>query len=143
MCDYSVVFKPRRGKAKKDEELTLVNFADHSPMHVVRGFASLMDLEQPVCMCPGTKLRYMGLQPEQSTLVLPTEGVAEFIRAEIVDPYTTHDALKFDTGLVVKLVHLKPGMQVRVISVPAEKGGESKLSQTSVRASEPVYVGHT
>lgn len=127
MCDYSVAAVPRDGTARKDEELTLVNFADHMPGHVVRGFASPMNLRMPVCMLPGTKLRYLGLTSHP----VPTEGVAEFVQTHLDDPHTTHDALRFDGNRIVKLSHLAPGMQVRVIEVPAEVQRRQRLVETT------------
>jgi hypothetical protein len=78
-----------------------------------------------LCVPPGARLLLQGI-PEQLQHNLKVASSEEVTFVEMgVDAYTYRDAVRFESGLEIRLQDLIPGQRARVLRLSSEQPGES------------------
>ena len=151
MCDYSLMSIPNRLAVEGEDVVTYrfhsgsIGFASESDVRRMAGsndprargfwfsersYSTSSPLAEPVCaVCvpPGARLLLQDI-PEhlQHNLKVASSEEVTFVQMGM-DAYTYRDAVRFESGLEIRLQDLIPGQRARVIRLSSEQPGESVL----------------
>jgi hypothetical protein len=153
MCDYSLMSIPNRLAVEGEDVVTYrfhsgsIGFASESDVRRMAGsndprarvfWLSLRShptnspLAEPVCaVCvpPGARLLLQDI-PEHLQHNLKVAASEEVTFVEMgMDAYTYRDAVRFESGLEIRLQDLMPGQRARVLQLSSEQPGESGPSE--------------
>jgi hypothetical protein len=149
MCDYSLMSIPNRLAVEGEDLVTYrfhsgsIGFASESDVRrmagsndpqargiwlSLRSYSANPPLAEPVCaVCvpPGARLLLQDI-PEhlQHKLNVASSEEVTFVQMGM-DAYTYRDAVRFDSGLEIRLQGLIPGQRARVLQLSSEQPGES------------------
>jgi hypothetical protein len=149
MCDYSLMSIPNRLAVEGEDVVTYrfhsgsIGFASESDVRRMaasndprarvfwlseRSYSPNSPLTEPVCaVCvpPGARLRLQDI-PEHLQHNLKVASSEEVTFVEVgMDAYTYRDAVRFESGLEIRLQDLIPGQRARVLRLSSEQPGES------------------
>jgi hypothetical protein len=149
MCDYSLMSIPNRLAVEGEDVVTYrfhygsIGFASESDVRRIAGsndprargfwlsersYSTNSPAAEPVCaVCvpPGARLLLQDI-PEQLQHNLKVASSEEVTFVEMgLDAYTYRDAVRFGSGLEIRLQDLIPGQRARVLKLSSEQPGES------------------
>jgi hypothetical protein len=149
MCDYSLMSIPNRLAVEGEDVVTYrfrsgsIGFASESDVRKMAGsndprargfwlsprsFSTNSPLAEPVCaVCvpPGARLLLQDI-PEHLQQNLKVASCEEVTFVQMgMDAYTYRDAVRFESGLEIRLQDLIPGQRARVLQLSSEQPGES------------------
>ena len=148
MCDYSLMSIPNRLAVEGEEVVTYrfhsgsIGFASESDVRRMAGsndprarvfwlsqrsYGTSSPVAEPVCaVCvpPGARLLLQDI-PEhlQRNLQVALSEEVTFVQMGM-DAYTYRDAVRFESGLEIRLQDLIPGQRARVLKLSSEQPGE-------------------
>jgi hypothetical protein len=149
MCDYSLMSIPNRLAVEGEDVVTYrfhsgsIGFASESDVRrmagsndlrargfwlSLRSYSTNPPLAEPVCaVCvpPGARLLLQDI-PEhlQHNLKAASSEEVTFVQMGM-DAYTYRDAVRFDSGLEIRLQGLIPGQRARVLQLSSDQPSES------------------
>jgi len=149
MCDYSLMSIPNRLAVEGEDVVTYrfhsgsIGFASESDVRRMAGsndprvrvfllsqrsYGTSSPLAEPVCaVCvpPGARLLLQDI-PEHLQHKLNVASSEEVTFRQMgMDAYTYRDAVRFESGLEIRLQDLIPGQRSRVLKLSSEQSGES------------------